>query len=79
MSENTLLFELPDDPIYVNGFEAGMIWQKIQDGEVYENHPFHTANKEIITRMCETFNCDFDIVEHDETWCYLTIRPTKIF
>lgn len=78
MSELTCLFELPDEPVYVNGFEAGMIWQKIQEGEVYDNHPFHTANKEIIERMCKMFDCDYEITEYDETWCYLTIKQTVI-
>lgn len=80
MEENVLMMPLVDDPMYVNGFEAGMFYQRIQEGETFDYHPFHRFNKEQIIKICELFKCNYKIedYEEDDTWSYLTVYPTDI-
>ena len=58
MDEMTMLFAFPDGSAsFVNGFEAGMIWQRIENGEALvdcgfnEGTPVHSENLDLIARM----------------------------
>lgn len=48
-----LIVSFPDQSeTFVLGFEAGMIWQQMQDGNVSLDVNVHTKNIEVLTRMC---------------------------
>jgi hypothetical protein len=53
-----LLFAFPDQSAsFVHGFEAGMLWARIEAGEAVidcgfeEGFPLHTDNLELVLRM----------------------------
>lgn len=66
-----------DDPKYVNGFEAGQIWTKMQRAETFDNYLFHTDNSEQIRMMCNRFFYSCRIDKLDTTWSTLTAKPTE--
>ncbi len=52
--EYSLIVSFPDQSeTFVLGFEAGMIWEKLQAGVLDFDLTIHTANTEVIQRMCE--------------------------
>lgn len=59
--EMGMLFAFPDGSAsFVNGFEAGMIWQQLDSGSVEpidrgfdEGFPIHTDNVELVKRMAQ--------------------------
>lgn len=63
---------------FVHGFECGKIWEKIEQGEVFDSHLIHTENIKQIELMCKTFNVDFEISVVNETWSYLTLMPQVV-
>ncbi len=67
-----------DNPDWILGFEAGNLWQRLQNGDTFDHHPFHTANIRIIKRMCTVLGCDYTIDRHDGTWLYLTVKATMV-
>ena len=40
------------------GFEAGMIWQRLQNGETHIKATVHTSNTEVLKRMSDAVGLD---------------------
>lgn len=62
---------------FVNGFEAGELWQRMRNGAEAEiEATVHTANRETITRMgiAEGWAVEFSATEYEE---WITLRMTK--
>lgn len=79
MEQNTLLMPFLDESeSFTNGFECGKIWQMVSEGETFENQLIHAENKEQIEMICRSFGVEFGIVEHDETWSYLTVKSIQL-
>lgn len=76
-TDYALIVSFPDQSeTFVLGFEAGMIWERLQAGETEIDVNVHTLNIEVLNRMCvaakvtPTFqptNCD--------GWTNLSIKP----
>lgn len=74
---------------YVHGFEAGMIWQRMQQSEdvIETATPLHRANLPTLQKMAAA--CGYDVEERDVTmgpdglisdeWVDMifTLRPTR--
>jgi hypothetical protein len=86
ITENSeMLFAFPDGSAsFVNGFEAGMIWQRIESGEaaidcgVEEGFPIHSENVELIARMaaCRGYRLEtHDAGAEGWTAARLTLAP----
>lgn len=72
------LVSFPDGSVsFVNGFEAGMIWQQMQAGETpigSHGMPYHADNMEVIKRMAEAAGYQIiDILPVDECWTHIII------
>jgi hypothetical protein len=72
------LVSFPDQSAsFVNGFEAGMIWQQMQDGDsLIGSHglPYHAENVEVIKRMAEAAGYQvIDVSPVDECWTTVII------
>ena len=53
-TEYGLIVSFPDQSeSFTLGFEAGMIWQRIQNGETHIAATVHTANAEVLKRMAD--------------------------
>ena len=72
----------PDgSPSFVNGFEAGMIWQMMQDGveEIAPQTPTHWENLPLFIEMAKAAN--YEIVECEQLdqaeWGNVTFRKSK--
>ena len=64
--EQALMVSFPDQSdSFVHGFEAGMIWQRMQAGEaVIESPlPYHFANCEVFHRLAEAGGYDIECHE----------------
>lgn len=73
--DNTLLMPFLDQSeTYVLGFEAGQIWQLIEDGECLERKLIHIKNIEQMKLICETFGVQPEIETVNDTWAYLTVK-----
>lgn len=76
-----LVISFPDQSeSFVHGFEAGEIYKELELGvtSVKPPVPIHTANKEIICRMCDVHGYDVEFTDSDyEEWTYISItkRP----
>jgi len=77
MTDDThMVFAFTDpSPSFVNGFEAGMIWQQIEDGLLEidrgfeDGFPVHAENVDVIQRMATARNYRLEIKETDvEGW-----------
>jgi len=74
MDDNQLLMPFigeNDDPKYVTGFEAGMMWRMMENGQEFDNYLFHASNQDQIELMCRRFLYSYRIDTIDETWCSL--------
>lgn len=72
---NTLLMPFIDESeSFTNGFECGIIWNKIGEGEILESHLIHTGNIKQIEMICQSFGVDFGIEEVGDGWSYLTTK-----
>jgi hypothetical protein len=79
MEKNTLLMPFLDESeSFTNGFECGQIWQRVSEGETFDKQLIHTENKEQIEMICRSFGVDFGIIEYNETWAYLTVKPIQL-
>jgi hypothetical protein len=78
-SSNILLMPFLDESSnYVNGFEAGQIWELLQQGEMIESRLCHLENKQQIEMICETFSCNYFIEDVASGWIVLNVKPTII-
>lgn len=59
---------------YTLGFEAGQIWEIICEGNIVENKPFHTSQRDQIILMCETIGCNYEINKLDDVWSSLVVK-----
>lgn len=79
MHDNILIMPFIDESeSFVNGFEAGQIWELLQAGEMIESRPCHLSNKEQIKMICELFNCNYMIEDIADGWAILTVKPIVI-
>lgn len=67
------LFSFPDDSdSFVHGFEAGMMWQRMQAGEtpIATDMPVHIANRKVLERMSAAAGYVMTVVDlmPDDTW-----------
>lgn len=77
--KNTLLMPFLDaSETFTLGFECGQLWEKIQEGETFNNHPVHTKNKEQIELICRSFGVDPELVYVNEDWSQLTIKKIQL-
>lgn len=52
-TDYALIVSFPDQSeTFVLGFEAGMIWERLQAGETEIDVNVHTSNIEVLNRMC---------------------------
>lgn len=79
MSEYGLVVSFVDQSeAFVLGFEAGMLWKRMQDGEPYIEMQIHTKNKEVIKRMAsaEYYSAIYESVPMYDEWS--VVKLTKI-
>jgi hypothetical protein len=75
MNDMNMLFAFPDGSAsFVNGFEAGMLWQRIENGEtvidcgIHDGFPVHTENVELIARMATCRGYSLEQQSSAEGW-----------
>jgi len=53
---------------FVNGFEAGMVWQRMQAGEevIDRGTPYHFANCEVFHRMADAAGYDIECSDRED-------------
>lgn len=79
MEENTLLMPFLDESeSFTNGFECGIIWNKIEEGEILDKHLIHCENIKQIEMICSSFGVDFGIEIVNDEWAYLTVKAIEI-
>ena len=79
--EMGLLVKFDDESSsYVNGFEAGMIWQQMQDGVplIEPEIPVHTANMVTFERMAKAadYTAIFEQVDDMPEWMGVIFEKT---
>lgn len=82
MAEMSLLFSFPDDSdSFVHGFEAGMMWQRMQAGEtpIVTDMPVHIANRTALERMARAGGYLMSVVDlmPDETWMHVEFQKLR--
>lgn len=63
------------DPIFVKGFECGMIWEGLERKIHYEKKAVHKDNEEQIRMMLDRAMYEYEFEEYDDEWTFLTARP----
>jgi hypothetical protein len=72
---NTLLMPFLDkSENFTNGFECGIVWNKIEEGETLERHLIHEENIHQIEMICKSFGVEAEIEVTENGWAYLTLR-----
>lgn len=66
-----------DNPLYVNGFEIGQLWEMVKNKEEIIKRPFHSDNIDQVHLLCEYYKVEYTISPDDETWSFLTIKNKK--
>jgi hypothetical protein len=71
-----------DSESFVNGFEAGMIWQRMIAGESViggATEPLtHSANLEVFKRMAEAMSYEItQIFDRNDGWMFVTFTKRK--
>jgi hypothetical protein len=74
MSNVLLMPFIDESESFANGFECGIIWNKIEEGETLNGHLIHVENIKQIEMICSSFGVDCGIEIVDDTWAYLTIK-----
>ncbi len=69
---------LTDDPIFTEGFECGMLWEKMKNSESFDLLPIHVANIKQIELICHHFGYEYKINSYDDEWSQLTANPVDI-
>lgn len=78
-ADNVLLIPFKDESeTFTLGFECGMLWERIKEGEKF-TQPVHAKNIEQIESICEAFSVEFRIERVNEEWAHLEIFGTKLF
>jgi hypothetical protein len=72
---NTLLMPFIDESeSFTNGFECGIIWNKIGEGDMLDRHLIHTENIKQIEMICRSFGIEPEIEVVENGWAYLTTK-----
>lgn len=71
-----------DSESYVNGFESGIIWQRMLAGEEIiggaTEPPTHSENFEVFKRMADAMNYDIaDTLDRRDGWMFVTFIKRK--
>lgn len=79
MSEYDLVVSFPDQSeTFVLGFEAGMIWQRLESGDLNFTATVHSKNSELFMRMAYAKELFYKITATGvEGWSELVIRPLE--
>ena len=88
MSDDTdyrLLIAFPDQSAsFTHGVGFGIIYTRAKAGVLSENEQVHSANREVLIKMCESLNLEYDfkpVVADGQVyadWLYFTSRiPDK--
>lgn len=76
MSEHNWKLVLPfdtDNPEFVRGFEAGRIWERVQNDRTDWDAIIHGTNAEMVMRMCETEGRSYRAEIMDDTFVHVFI------
>lgn len=65
-----------DDPAFIAGFEAGLIWQAFENNEVLEECLIRNVNVDIIKQMSMKFLYEIEFTKLDDTWSYIWAFPS---
>jgi hypothetical protein len=60
-----------DHKKFTNGFECGIIWEKMCKGESFTKYIIHLVNKKQIEFMGKRFHYSINIEQIDEEWANL--------
>lgn len=74
MGNELLMPFLTDSPEFTQGFECGMIWEKIKAGECFDYHPIHTANADQMNLIGEALGAVVEVTPGDDTWSFITVK-----
>jgi hypothetical protein len=62
---------------YVQGFEAGRLWEQLKNTEPFEQ-TIHAANMELVMRMMEKTGRNIAVEDTtDDTWCHLVVSAAE--
>lgn len=60
------------------GFEAALIFTKVESGEILKNYPFHSDNKRQVEIIMETFNNEYEFeFVSDPNWMVLHMKDSE--
>jgi hypothetical protein len=80
MDKSNLLVSFPDQSeSFVHGFEAGIIWNKMEQGiETFEQN-IHEENKDLVKEMCNKSGYTFSIQHQNgfNEWKWLVAFKKK--
>jgi hypothetical protein len=62
-----------DDPEFTRGFEAGMLWERMEHTDELEV-TVHDGNAEMIMRMCEARGWAFQGEQVADGWMHVQLR-----
>jgi hypothetical protein len=62
-----------DAPEFTRGFEAGMLWERMEHADTLEA-TVHDGNAEMIMRMCEARGWAFQAECLADGWMYVQLR-----
>jgi hypothetical protein len=76
-TDYALIVSFPDQSeTFVLGFEAGMIWERLQAGETEIDVNVHTLNIEVLNRMCLAAKVTPKFQRTNvDGWTNLSIKP----
>lgn len=81
-AEFRCLVPFPDgSESFVNGFEAGMVWQRMVRGEttIENDCAYHTKNRSVFERMAaaQGYDAEFEPCEGYEEWMVATFTKRR--
>ena len=79
-AEFRCLVPFPDgSPSFVDGFEAGMIWQRMVRAEtpIDPRIAVHSRNREVLSRMAAAQGYDMDVEDDDGIWMVVTFAKRR--
>ncbi len=79
MSDNILLMPFVNDTKdFTLGYEAGIIFEKVQNGETLTNYMFHRDNIEQVEIIMKTLLSEFKIEIVNEDWAILNMKKLTL-
>lgn len=56
-----MILSFPDQShSFAHGVEFGLIYQRAKNGELFSKETVHAANQEVLSRMCDVLNLDYE-------------------